>query len=270
MLLPEMKVSPLRVLTLQGGHNFREVGGYPTNTGLRLRNGLLWRSAGLNRLSSDDRQVIRALGIRAIADLRTQHERELMPTSKELTEGIHMLQWQTDVDNMGRPASDHPGDLDLDALRGEIARLYTFIAEAHAVPFGEVYRSIADGELPILVHCTAGKDRTGLAIAVLLELLEVQREWVLWDYEQTNVHLDRTKVELETAMGVGRTAKWLAAMSVEARELLLAADAAYLNAALESLQTRYGSIKDFALTRLGFSPQLLEELRRTLLEPKTA
>lgn len=268
--MADMTASAPRVIALDGGHNFREVGGYPTKNGASLRRGLVWRSAGLNRLSDIDCQVITALGIRTIADLRTHHERELMPTSPRLTESVRMLEWSMDMETMGRPASAHSKNFDLDAFRLEIARLYTFIAEAHVEPYGQLYQSMADGEIPILIHCTAGKDRTGLAIAILLELLGVRREWVLWDYEQTNVHLDQTKVELEGAMGVGRTADWLASLGPEARALLLAADAAYLRSALDSLESRYGSVEEFALTRLGLEPPALVKLRRALLEPTDA
>jgi protein-tyrosine phosphatase len=257
-----------RVLSLEGGHNFREVGGYPTTSGARLRRGMVWRSAGLNRLSAADCQTIRALGIRTIADLRTEHERRLFPTPVGLSDGLEMLAWNSDFgEDAGRAGSRRTlENLDLAALRGEIARLYTHIADAHAKPFGDVCRAIAGGAPPILIHCTAGKDRTGLAIAILLELVGVPREWIIWDYEQTNAHLDKTKVDLESAIGVGRTADWLASLSPEGRDLLLAADAAYLTAALDGIAARYGSVEAFAIEVLELSREQLDVLCRRLLE----
>jgi protein-tyrosine phosphatase len=266
--MSESSVSTPRVVALEGGHNFREVGGYPTHSGIKLRRALLWRSAGLNRLSATDCRTIRALGIRTIADLRTEHERDVMPTPAEVSEGLSMLSWSGDPSEMSRRAGERSSwrDLDHSALRGEVARLYTHIAEAHLRQFGDLYRAIADGEAPILIHCTAGKDRTGLAVAILLELIGVTREWVVWDYEQTNFHLDKSKVDLESAMAVGGTADWLATLSPEGRELLLAADAAYLMAAIDGIEGRYGSVEGFALGGLGLSREVIRALRQRLLE----
>ena len=267
--MSDLNVSPPRVVALEGGHNFREVGGYPTRSGAKLRRAMLWRSAGLNRLSAIDCRTIRGLGIRAIADLRTEHERSVMPTAAEVSDGLLILSWPNDASDVPRRAGERPAwrDLDRAALRGEVIRLYTFIAEAHAKQFGDVYRAIADGAAPILIHCTAGKDRTGLAIALLLELIGVTREWVIWDYEQTNIHLDKSKVDLESAMAVGGSAEWLATLGPEGREMLLAADAAYLMSAIDGIEARYGSIEGFALEGLGISGDIIQELRRRLLEP---
>jgi protein-tyrosine phosphatase len=261
-------VSTPRVVALEGGHNFREVGGYPTRSGATLRRAMLWRSAGLNRLSAIDCRTIRALGIRTIADLRTEHERIAMPTPTDVSEGLSLLSWPSNADDVSRRAGERPAwrDLEPAALRGEVARLYTFIAEAHARQFADVYRAIADGAAPILIHCTAGKDRTGLAVALLLELIGVTREWVVWDYEQTNIHLDKSKVDLESAIAVGGTADWLAHLGPEGRELLLMADAAYLMAAIDGIEARYGTVEGFARTGLGLSPEIIQELRRRLLE----
>jgi protein-tyrosine phosphatase len=148
-------VSTPRVVALEGGHNFREVGGYPTRSGMKLRRGMLWRSAGLHRLSPADCRTVRALGIRTIADLRTEHERNVMPTPTEVSEGLSVLSWASDADEVSRRAGERPSwsDLDAPALRGEVARLYTHIAEAHSRQFGDLYRAVAEGAAPILGHC---------------------------------------------------------------------------------------------------------------------
>jgi len=230
---------------------------------------MIWRSAGLNRLSAADCRTILSLCIRTIADLRTDHERRLFPTPTDLSNGLDMLAWSSDFgEDAGRGGSRETlVELDQVALRGEIARLYTHIAESHAQPFGDAYRAIAAGPAPILIHCTAGKDRTRMAVAILLELLGVPREWTVWDYELTNAHLDKTRVDLESAAGVGRTADWLARLSPEGHDLLLAADALYLTAALDGIEGRYGSVEAFAMEALGLSREQLEALRLQLLEP---
>jgi protein-tyrosine phosphatase len=267
--MADASVALPRVVALEGGHNFREVGGYPTGSGARLRQGLLWRSAGLNRLSAGDCRTIRALGIRTIADLRSAHERTVLPTPAAVSQGLAVLSWSRDPADDDAPRNDEPpsfSGFDTAALRGVVVQLYTTIAEGHARQYADLYRAIADGAAPILIHCTAGKDRTGMAVALLLELIGVTREWIVWDYEQTNIHLDLSKVDLESAMAVGRSAAWLRALGPEGRDLLMKADEAYLMAAIDAIEDRYGSIEGFARQGLGLSDTVLDDLRRRLLE----
>jgi protein-tyrosine phosphatase len=266
--MPEAQSAPPRVIALDGGHNFREVGGLPTNTGATMRRGLIWRSAGLDLLTPLDCDRIHELGIRTIADLRTGHERDLFPTPTALSGGVRMLNWNSNAEDVSPSTDRGPAwrDLEPASLRGEIARLYTHIADAHAFQFGDIYRSIAEGGAPILIHCTAGKDRTGLAVALLLELIGVTREWILWDYDLTNTYLKKNMVRLESAIGVGGMAEWLAALGPEGRDLLLNADVEYLKAALAGIEERFGSVEHFALGPLGLSGRDLQALRDRLLE----
>jgi protein-tyrosine phosphatase len=267
--MADASVALPRVVALEGGHNFREVGGYPTTSGATLRRGVLWRSAGLNRLSEDDSRTIRALGIRTIADLRSAHERTTLPTPTALSQGLTMLSWSREGGDESDRSSEEPpslSGLDRAGLRNIVVQLYANIAETHARHYGDLYRAIAEGAAPILIHCTAGKDRTGMAVAILLELIGVTREWIVWDYEQTNVHLDLSKVDLESAMAVGRSAGWLRALGPVGRELLMKADEAYLMAAIDAIEARYGSIEGFARQRLDLSDTILHDLRQRLLE----
>jgi protein-tyrosine phosphatase len=155
--------------------------------------------------------------------------------------------------------------MELDQLRGEIARLYARIAEAHAHQLSELYQTIAEVGAPILIHCTAGKDRTGVAVAILLELVGVPRGWVVWDYEQTNRYLKKHMVNVESVAAVGAMAKWLNTLGPEGRDLVLGVDRSFLLSALNDLDQRFGSIEAFARVGLGLSENTLDELRRTLL-----
>ena len=260
--------SPPTVIALDGGHNFREVGGYPAREGLRLRRGLLWRSAGLDRLSSRDCTTLQTLGIHTIADLRSDRERERFPTVAALAASARTLSRpdRPSAAAWGAPDLKAWSDMTVTELREEIARLYTGIADTHADQFASLFAAIAEGGLPVLIHCTAGKDRTGLAVALLLELVGVPRESVLWDYEQTNHHLRKELVHLESAEGVGGLAEWMAALGPESRDLMLGVDRAYLVAALTSLEREFGSVEEFATDRLALPPTILAALQTQLLE----
>ncbi|HEY2658348.1 MAG TPA: tyrosine-protein phosphatase [Caulobacteraceae bacterium] len=260
-----------RVLSLEGGHNFREVAGYPSQDGSTVRRGLIWRSAGLDRLSEEDCAVIHALGIRTIADLRTEGERISFPTASGLAGSVHTLFWPP-AKGAGHAdwSSESPfagREMDSDQLHGVISKLYTRIADDHLRHFGDLYRAMANGGAPILVHCTAGKDRTGLAIGLLLELLGVAREWVLWDYEQTNLHLRKEMVVDQSVIGVGGLADWMAGLTPEGRDIVLSVDRRYLVSALSAIEEQYGSVEQYADQRLGIDTAALAALRRQLLEP---
>jgi protein-tyrosine phosphatase len=261
-------VAPPKILPLDGGHNFREVGGYRTADGRRrLRRGRLWRSAALDQLSPSDCEHISALGIRAIADLRSDAERRRAPTASCLADGVRTLIWSHSGGHTawGHPSSGDWAALSPEALHAEIARLYVRIADAHAAPLRDIIELIADGEAPLLVHCTAGKDRTGLVIAILLELAGVARELIFWDYEQTARHLDRGQVDLESLGAIAGPAG-LAGLSAEAKDLVLGVDRSYLAAAITSLEDRFGSIEGFARGLLGAPDRTLTRFRSELLE----
>jgi protein-tyrosine phosphatase len=255
-----------QILSLEGGHNFREVGGYPALSGTRLRRGLVWRSASLDRLSQVDCRKVRALGIRTIADLRTDAERERFPTTEDLACSVRILSWPSDDITWAAGNGLALRDLNLHELRAAIAQLYTRIVEAHARQFGAIIQLIADGEAPVLVHCTAGKDRTGLAIALLLELVGVPRGWILWDYEQTNRHLRQDLLNIASVAAVGGMAEWLDGLGPEARDLVLGVDRSYLVAALASMEARFGSVEAFAREGMALPAQTLQQLRERLLD----
>jgi protein-tyrosine phosphatase len=221
-------------------------------------------------LSEEDCKEVLGLGIRTIADLRTDHERQLFRTPATLSSKVRTLTWTSHYDDVPTTTARESTwrDLDAAALRREIAKLYTRIAEAHVAQLRDLYTAIAEGASPILVHCTAGKDRTGIAIAILLELVGVTRDSVLHDYEQTNTGIKKHMVDLESAAGVGLAANWMAALGPEGRDVLLEANRAYLLAALADIEQRFGSVDDFALSALTLSSATLDRLRSVLIEPQ--
>lgn len=264
--MAEADLSPGRIVALEGGHNFREVGGLPAGPGARLRRGLIWRSAGLDRLTQADCEVILDLGIRTIADLRTESERLLFPTPSALADHVRILTWTSEAEAESRHANAAWRDMPLDELRATMVLAYPRIADGHRPHAKGLIQAIADGGAPALVHCTAGKDRTGVLVALLLDLVGVPRDLILDDYELTGAHLRKAWVNLEGVVGVGGQASWMAGLKDEARDLVLGVERAYLLAALAAIDDRFGSIEAFAIQGLGLSDKTLEALRSRLLE----
>jgi protein-tyrosine phosphatase len=248
-----------RVLSLTGTENFREVGGYPTQDGRRLRRGLIWRSARLDALTQEDAGNLHTLGIRLVADLRRASERAESSSDRIWPgEDVRVVWW----DDLSAAAPSALADLqhshgDAEVNRAVIHRYYELMAEAHVHRLCDLYSAIAGGDLPVLIHCAAGKDRTGFAVALLLKLLGIRHEYILADYAASERLIDWDRPSTAAAME---------AMHPKARALINRSDALYLKAALDRIDLEYGSALAFAKTRLNLSDPAIENLHARLLE----
>lgn len=266
-MLPSEVVLADRIILLNGGQNFREVGGYPAGKGRKLSRGKLWRSAKLNELTSEDVAAVQSLGIATIADLRRPGEREVSPTPVHLIERVKSLSWDIAVPQDEALATKlFKEDADRDHYFDAMLHMYRHIAQDHAEQLGDLYRVMADGELPILIHCAAGKDRTGIAIGLLLDLIGVDRAYILADYARTEQLLDWERLTAAAALGAGIERHWLHRLSPLALEQVCRSDERYLAAAFEEIENAYGSTMEFARQCLGVTDDVLDRLRRHLLQ----
>lgn len=255
-----------RILKLVGAQNFREVAGYPTADGRRLARGLLWRSAQMDQLTPQDIETIHALGIKVVADLRRVAERTRRPTSEQLLARMQVMAWDLNRTSSVEGLLDafKAGDEDHHHVQAML-HLYRGMVDSHGVQFREVCQAAADGRLPILVHCAAGKDRTGLTIALILELLGVPREYVLADYAKTETLLDLSRMTGAEATAGAATERPLG-LSAAAIRRLFRSDPVYLESTLIELEARHGSIRAFAREILGLDDAMVARLREQLLE----
>ncbi|MDO7836479.1 tyrosine-protein phosphatase [Sphingobium sp. HBC34] len=257
-----------RIISLEGAQNFREIGGYPTGDGRRLKRGMLWRSAKLDELTGEDVEVIRALGIKTIADLRRRSERESSPTHEAIVTGSRVLAW----DAQFARDEQESGKLFLSGATSEdyfeaLLGLYRLLPEEHSLHLSELYQAVSEGALPILIHCAAGKDRTGIAVGILLDLLGVERSYVMADYAKTEQLLDWTRLKKSAAMGAGVSNNWLERLDPLALQLLMRSDERYLAATFDAIEQRYGSSRNFLTDRLKLPADVIEKMRDYLLEP---
>lgn len=169
-----------RRMPIDGTHNFRDVGGYPAHGG-RTRPGQLYRSDALNRVTAAGAGELAMLRIGVVIDLRSpvevaqDHSRNLLPGATRIWLPVH------GGSSASILADDH---ISLESL-------YRAILLTSAWSLTAAVSVIADsGNLPVLVHCTAGKDRTGLVVALALEAAGVEREAVVADYTESALNLD--------------------------------------------------------------------------------
>ncbi|MFO8011626.1 MAG: tyrosine-protein phosphatase [Dehalococcoidia bacterium] len=176
-----------RIIQLSDEVNFRDFGGYPAENGVTIKWGMLYRSARLSKLSDADVAVVRRLGLNRIIDLRTDIEIQL--------EGHDRIyagnEAKYDFLNFGYGDPQLEGEgvprwLELDIKKVEFSQLYVNMLEQNRDRVRRVLERFTDpGQYPVLVHCTQGKDRTGIIAALLLMLLGVSRETIVEDYMLT-------------------------------------------------------------------------------------
>jgi len=244
-----------RRLPFEGVVNFRDLGGYRTASGQRTAWRRVFRSDALYRLTERDLLRYEALGIRAVYDLRGDDERCLHPNpmpSRQIALESRVPRREFSDGSALRKASD---------AERRLRDVYLAVLATAGPLFGELFSSLADPDgLPAVIHCAGGKDRTGLAAALLLSWLGVDRETVLDDYELTG----RTQTPERHREILGRFVS--AGMSPEAAQALLGAPRWVMAEALEVLDTRYGGLEAYLRGPAATSRVILDRLRDLLLD----
>ena len=254
-----------RSLPLEGGRNFRDLGGYRADGGMITRWRTIFRSGTLSGLTHPDMQALDQLGIKAMFDLRTEHERIADP--HPWPRATHVVVYQRDYHASG---GDLVRRLEDPAFTPENARQAMSENYRH-LPFEQVdayrvmFERLADGDVPAVFNCTAGKDRTGVAAAVLLSILGVSKKQILEDYCLSNEHLTLEKL-VRSSGGVPHAVDGLGDMSV--LNALIDANPDYLNACFDEIQKRCGGVDVYVTSVLGLQPDIQCSLReRLLVEP---
>lgn len=241
--------------------NFRDLGGYP------MRNGILFRSGDLSRTTPQDVAQLESLGIKLICDLRVPAEcRKRPPRSpwrlpvQTVNISLHsdathrelkrkMIGWL-----FRRPATE--------ACPEFIRDYYHHLAVQRNSHIGEVVTLLAkENSLPALIHCTAGKDRTGVIVAILQMLAGVPYERVIADYLQTNEHYEP---RIQTAIRLTRILTLFRVPEQRIRQVLMAHREA-LDAVFEHIFPRYGSVENYLAESCNVDIATLRRLKQRLL-----
>lgn len=232
--------------------NFRDIGGYETGDGRRVRWGSVFRSDTLHRLTTADLERALELGVRTVIDLRSAAELDESGRFGRADEvAFHHLPLEERIQR------EPPNRETPEPPPGEI---YAAMASTCRSAVANVLRVIAEAEHAVVFHCAAGKDRTGVVAALLLSSLGVPDEVIVADYELSNLSLARA-----VAWAEANEPEWVALMA-KFPPWLLRAPAATAQAFLDILRERHGSI-DRYLIDAGLEPELLAMLRDRLLEP---
>jgi protein-tyrosine phosphatase len=257
------EATPARVIPLKGGVNFRDLGGYRTGAGRRVRTGRLYRSGTLSALTLEDRAFLEGLGLKTVCDLRTNSERTSEPNRWVAETAV--AYWSRDYDlsfgELRRIMGEGP--LDAQQARAAMQAAYAHLPYEQAPAYRELFHRLAAGETPMIFHCSAGKDRAGTAAALILSALGVPRETVVADYLLSD-QLARARHEARERAGGG--ANPVARHAPEVIRAIFAADASYLASAFDALEARHGSVEGYLADELSVTAPMLREIRNLLLD----
>lgn len=259
-------------LDVPGTSNLRGPGGYPTRDGRTVARGRLFRSEALAHPGANEMHAIwqeahadryQALALRTVIDLRSESEARRVPSAWETATGACVVSLPiaegvegTDTNFMGQVLTGAVDRFGVD----DLAHFYRVALDRRARTFAEAVLVLADeSRLPALVHCSAGKDRTGLLIALVLEVLGVDRAITVEDYALTGIlRPNRVQVYAELLRKAG--------VEPEAVQMLFETPAAAMELALAHLDETYGGAEAYLRDAGGLHQDELDAVRANLLE----
>lgn len=260
--------SPTAAVTVDGAPNFRDIGGYETADGRRVRSGRLFRSGMLVGISDEGVATLEDLGIRTVVDLRTQEEVDALGSDR-LPNAASIVQI--------RIPSAGADPMVIEALKtGHFPYLPDLVSVNRAyivddvAAFGELLTLLSDGaNLPAIIHCLGGKDRTGVSTALLLTILGVPWETVRDDYLLSNAHFANAGGDqpdsLNQAMekSLGRAPNFGDEKSK--REFFIL-QPEYIDVVMDEITKDGRTFDEFARNDLGLTDETVARLRTEFLE----
>jgi protein-tyrosine phosphatase len=265
----EQREVSIRHLPLEGTPNFRDLGGYETTDGHFVRWGLIYRSGVLSNLTPADFTYLDQLGVRVVCDFRTPQENATAPEIWVPGSNVEHVSLPIGGSNNKNATSSMDtllaGNPTSEQLKDRMTKTYGGFAFTNAPEFAKVFVQLEQEHLPLLYHCAAGKDRTGVFSALLLLTLGVPEKTVLADYELTDKYL-RDAMSPEASQKMLASNPSLAHLTPEQRNVMMAADPDYLRSTLRQIEEKYGSFDNYRRSALGVSDRDAENLRSRLLE----
>jgi protein-tyrosine phosphatase len=264
--LPAQQREAHRLLNFEGIDNFRDLGGYPSTDGRQIKWGVLYRSATLAESSKADLHGLEQLKLATLVDFRSAAEKEAEPNHLPDPTGFKVVEIPTlDEGNkamveeiMARIESGNFDGFDPNAKMLEANRQF---ASTFTPQFRQFVHTVLEANgAPIVWHCSAGKDRTGFAAAILLRILGVPQDVVMQDYMASSQRaLDaRSSQLLLLRVFKGEEA-------ADNLAVLLGVEEAWLNAAFEQIDLSWGSFDNYVRDGLGLTETDVAQLRATLL-----
>jgi len=243
-----MSASPARHLNLSGASNFRDLGGYPTSDGRTVRWRQIFRSNHLGHLTDDDAAILRELGVRSAFDFRGTEERTAALCSiPEIS--VHSLPVEPTVVAALRAIAVAGTPLSTDHAVEVMRESYSGYVQNNTQRYRTLFAHLLEDSAPLVIHCTAGKDRTGFACALILHTLGVPDQVISEDYLMTNRYYRR-----DPNSGSD--------LPDHVKQVLGTVQPSFLSAAFEAIDADYGDLETYLQKGLGLGAaerKVLEE-----------
>ncbi len=252
------------LVTFEGSNNFRDIGGYTTADGKTVKTGVVYRSAALNRVTPAGFTYLKTLGIRTNVDFRSTEERAKAPVVWPADMNVTVFAVDYTMDNSGMMALFTHGPVTAEQTAGAMSQFYRQAPFQFGPQYKTLVHEILAGHTPVVYNCTAGKDRTGVATAVILTLLGVSRETVIQDYLLSNQYftpdMPRAGEPTDPQMAFFRT------LSPDVVKALMGVDRRYLEAAFDAIESRPGGWDRYVHEDLALSDADVAALKTRLLK----
>lgn len=261
-----------RHIELEGASNLRDIGGYEAAEGRTVRWGSVYRSGAMSRFTPSAWHWMINQGVRAVCDLRSREERELAPTAWQ--GGMHTCHIGVEYDaqllfahRKGR------GQAGLNEMHDS---LYAIFPKLLAPSLKAMFQALLEARTPLVVHCSAGQDRTGLAIGLLLSALGVSRDTILADYHLSTRcrhienELDHDQIFAQAEHNVfaryyADVLKRRGQAALKPRELVNRDGQSLLLDAFQAIEAEWGSVPAYLDRELDLRHERIERLREICL-----
>jgi protein-tyrosine phosphatase len=261
-MFDQMTQSPSRIIAANSAQNFRDMGGYPTMDGHQIRWRRLFRSGVMAYVEGAEQGELHALGIDTICDFRSNTERDRHPTRWHETSNTEL--WARDYVFSSGNLHDMIRQPDVMAhdVHGAMSEVYRHLPFEQAPSFAEMFKRLAAGRVPLVFNCSAGKDRTGLAAALIMTVLGVSRDVIEEDYLLTNDAIEG----LSNFLVGNPDYTHLIEKRIEHAQPLLRAELDYLHAAFAAIEAEHDSVDAYLTDKLGVSAADRDAIRGHLLD----
>lgn len=254
---------------LECAPNFRDLGGLAATDGRRVKRGAVFRSEAILHPTGADELYLQKIGIGVVVDLRSASEARADSNIFFRGSRAELLQLDigTDVRAKGSFWDELRSDSSPTAVRNLLHRIYRSLPLAVAPALEIIFERLESGAPPMLIHCAVGKDRTGVAVALLLHALGVPMDLIMEDYLETQKRL--------TPSSLAQSAATLSSISndslpAESLGLLTGVRRDFLEQSFSWMDRKYGGPDGFLQARTGLTSKRRDAIRNTLLERNSA
>lgn len=245
--------APKRQIKLEGGSNFRDLGGYPVNDNKHVKWGHIYRSADVSKLTDNDLKTLSDIHLAIVCDLRGPDELKTNPD--KLPVGIQYINLPAGSENT-KTSMNYAG-MNRDSMMLSFYTKTDHLKAKYKPMFDQLLTLSNDKSL--MFHCTAGKDRTGMGAALVLSALGVDRNYIIADYAATNVFWKDAREKMLAGMAQR-------GLDSAALKPMLAADPKYLEYFFNTIDSKYGSMDNFLKVEMELDAEKIAKLKGLYVE----